>query len=659
MKILKAVFKVLLGLSLGLAIAEVGFRVRDDGAFPHLNFYVADDKQGVRLEPNAEMKLRVGDNPITTVRTNSRGYRGADWPAPAPGELLVVGDSQVFGLGVEDGETFSVKLGEALKVPVLNLGVPTWGPGEYSTAVEEVLAERKPAAVIYVLNLSNDLFEADRANATRHKVWDGWAVRAETAPKEVMNFPFRKALMSRSHLVFGARKLMHVASTADDGFASEGTWRDVVSASDSMKAQAADEPTRKFLEARARLDAQLKTISSRLEESLENKVYDPDVAEELNRIARPGGDAQDIFEEGDAEGGRSVNTTVMHLITAAMGESKNEAFLEKLAEEKDDKDLKALLVERKKLREEVRALKLEAAVAHEVPLDHVLLRTRKACEAAGARLIVVGLPLDVMVSADEWKKYGARPIDLAPTAALREGLMRRIEAVGAEAVDPLDALAKAEPGAFLSRDLHMSPKGHAALALALAEIVKAGPKKTLLALPAGRTWPPTEDEWKATGECTVKGSSAAGCVTKLLREWLWVDCGDEAHPVTSLTPTAGGHGDVWAVRDEGHGKLLIPILEGDAARVQFDWKKTSRELQLDFPKGGKLTMAFAAPKPVTPAPVWWSPGNPNDPLSDSTCPEGYRLGGALRRCAPACDERTPCKSGHCEPWPTGDFCASP
>jgi hypothetical protein len=655
MKLLKAVLKVLLGLSLGLVLAEVAFRVRDDGAFPHLNIYVADEKQGVRLEPNAELKLRVGDNPLTSVHTNDQGYRGADWPAPTAGEVLVVGDSQVFGLGVEDGETFSAKLSEALAVPVLNAGVPTWGPGEYTTAVEEVLRERKPAVVIYVLNLSNDLFEADRPNNQRHRVWDGWAVRAETAPKDVTEFPFRKALMSKSHLVFGVRKLMHVKDPSDEGFASEGTWRDVVSASETMKTEAADEPTRKFLEARARLDAQLKGISNRLEEHLEEKLYDEDVAEAVNKVARPGGDPQDIFEEGDAEGGRSVNTTVMHLLTAAMSETRNEAFLEKLAATHADAELKKLIAERKKLRDEVNSLRTEAAAKHEVPLDRVLSRTKAACDAAGARLIIVGLPLDVMVSADEWKKYGAKPIDLTPTIALREGLVRRAEAIGLEGVDPTEALVAAEPGAFLSRDLHLSPKGHAAFAQFLAGVVKQPKKKTLLALPDGRSWPPTDDEWAAAGECTVKGSTAAKCSTKLVREWLSVDCTNEDEPLGGITLTAGGHGDAHISGD----RLLIPVLEGDATRARFDWAKSYRELTLDYPKGGKLVMAFAQPRPTGTRPAATSTTVPNDPLREVECGASDRVGGALRRCAPACDEKTPCKEGHCEPWPTGAFCAVP
>lgn len=654
---MKALLKVLLGLCLGVVIAEFAFRMRDDGAFPHLNIYTPDETQGARLEPNAEMKLRVGDNPLTTVRTNSKGYRGADWPAPTPGEVLVVGDSQVFGLGVEDGETFSARLAETLKVPVLNAGTPTWGPGEYTNAVEEVLKERKPSVVLYVLNLSNDLFETDRPNNQRHRVWDGWAVRAETAPKEMSSFPFRKQLMSRSHLVFGVRKLMHVKDESDDGFASEGTWRDVVSASDAIKTDAADEPTRKFLEARSRLDSQLGSIAGRIQDHIGEEVErDESVAEAVNGRVRPDSDGRDIFEEGDAEGGRSVNETVLNLLTAAMTDSKNERFLEELAASKNDDELKKLIAERKALRDEVRSLKPQTATRHEVPLDRVLARTKAACDAVGARLIVVGLPLDVMVSAEEWKKYaGAKPIDLAPTVALREGLVRRAEALGVEGVDPTEALAAAEPGAFLKGDLHLTPKGHAALATFLAGVVKEGKKKTLLALPDGRSWPPTADEWNASPECTVKGSSAAGCVTKLVREWLSVDCENETKPLSGIALTSGGHGDTHISGQ----RMIIPILEGDATRARFDWAKTYRELTLDFPKGGKLAMAFTQPQPSGTRPVWTSTLYPNDPLSEVSCRHGERVGGALRRCSPPCDEKTPCKQGHCEPWPTGSFCAVP
>jgi hypothetical protein len=42
-------------VALGLVLAEVAFRVRDHGAFPHVNFYVEDAALGTRLGPNASM----------------------------------------------------------------------------------------------------------------------------------------------------------------------------------------------------------------------------------------------------------------------------------------------------------------------------------------------------------------------------------------------------------------------------------------------------------------------------------------------------------------------------------------------------------------------------------------------------------------------------
>ena len=108
--------RVALGFLVGLGLAEGIFRVRDDGAFPHVNVYVADAELGTRLRPGATEKVRFASlkNPVTHVRINAEGYRGAEWPEKSADEIVVVGDSQVFGLGVEEDETFSKELERAL-----------------------------------------------------------------------------------------------------------------------------------------------------------------------------------------------------------------------------------------------------------------------------------------------------------------------------------------------------------------------------------------------------------------------------------------------------------------------------------------------------------------------------------------------------------------
>ena len=60
-----------------------------------------------------------------------------------------------------------------------------------------------------------------------------------------------------------------------------------------------------------------------------------------------------------------------------------------------------------------------------------------------------------------------RQYDLSATKVLRDDLVASAQQLGAVAFDATEALAAAEPGAFLDADLHLTPKGHAALAAAL------------------------------------------------------------------------------------------------------------------------------------------------------------------------------------------------
>jgi SGNH hydrolase-like domain, acetyltransferase AlgX len=672
----KSLLKVVLGLVIGVVLAELAFSARDSGAFPHLNLYEADADLGVRLQPNTSMKLRVADNDVTTVQINSFGFRGGEWPAPTKGEVLVVGDSQVFGLGVEADQTFSAKLAEQLKVPVLNAGVPTYGPAEYTAVVERFVQRGPSSTVIYVLNLANDLFEVERPNLERHAVWDGWAVRRETAPKEVTNFPFRHQLMSRSHLVFALRKLMAGSGSVNEGFSTEGSWKDVVQASSGVTPlPPEDEGARQLLSQRAALNKELDVLADGLENYVSDKVYeDSNFAEAVKPLNPRGGDPRDILEVRQAEGARAVDLTALHLFMAAVGEGRNEAFLEALAKRRNDQALLKLLDDRRALRAKLEALKPEGEPTHVLPIEAVLARTRAACDRAGAKLVVVALPLDVMVSADEWKKYGVKPIDMTPTSVLVDDVVSRAERLGAIGVDPTAALLAAEPGAFLNGDLHLTPKGHAALAGAIVAAMNRPPKpKSTLLLPEARSWPPTEDEWRAAKECTVKGSTAAGCETKLVREWLRVSCLAQLKPGAGETDDGfapelvdvktGGHGDAATWRYYGQAGLIIPVVPGDAARVRFAWPSVERELQLDFPRDAPLTMAFTAPtrrvKSAGERNPQYGLSKVGDPLAPPTCPAGQVAAGALVRCAPSCDASTPCAKGHCEPWPAGSFCAVP
>jgi hypothetical protein len=107
--------------------------------------------------------------------------------------------------------------------------------------IAEQLASRHPRTVVLTINLVNDLFEAQHLDRDRHAVWDGWAVRKETAPDSITSFPGRDFLYRHAHLFFALRKLRQADDKIDErGVASEGTWKDIVSTGEQIQKQRGD-----------------------------------------------------------------------------------------------------------------------------------------------------------------------------------------------------------------------------------------------------------------------------------------------------------------------------------------------------------------------------------------------------------------------------------
>lgn len=613
--------QIVLGLGLGLVIAEYVFAKRDQGAFPHVNFYVADPELGVRLEPGATMNFRLRENPLTTIHVNAQGYRGEDWPEPGEGEIIVLGDSQVFGLGVEDGETFSAKLAEATGRTVLNAGVPTYGPPEYLLLARELLEQRKPQTLIVTLNYLNDPFELDRPNKDRHAVWDGWAVRSEHAPEHVRAFPGRKWLYSQSHAFYAFRRWQHergkaelpeAGESVDFGTPTEGGFEDLVV--DSQQAHAAIDGEREQAQAaiaksRARIPEVERELAAK-RDSLDKLVYEASDFEFDSFQAgvargRPG----DIVEEEYAEEARSVVLTAALIRQAARERDKHVAKLLKdqakrgKTEVKDLVDAQAALAEeRKRLREQI---------ASGVPLlppptsvfDGYLRELQALCAEHGTELVVIALPVDVQVDASEWDKYQVeqRP-DMSESLVLLSDLVGNAELLGVRALDATEALRSAEPGAFLDHDIHMTPKGHAALAQALAERLVAPLPIELpgTGLPEGRSFVPAYVEWDPADEVLVNGSTKAGCTTQIEREWLKVRCGRKTKrdEFGAIELTEGRTPASMAMQTIDGFSLVTPLTVGENVTARLHWKKQIRELQIRWPLGEdgkpKFTGSFVA-----------------------------------------------------------------
>jgi len=596
---------VLGGLVVGLVVAELVFRHRDDGAFPHLNLYVEDPALGVRLEPGATQKLAFGGNPVTRVRINGEGYRGGAWPAPGTDDVLVIGDSQVFGLGVEEDQTFSAELGRLLGRTVINGGVPTYGPAEYRAVTAELLAKRGAKTVVLTINLANDVFEVQRPNHERHAVWDGWAVRKESAPASVTRFPGRDWLYRRSHLFFALRKWRHADAPSDErGFRSEGTWHDAVTAGAQVVEQrrALDEQRRQRLQHLTDVQRKLANHENELNDIIRSILYDREGADVTVDIARahPG----DIVANHYAEAARPITATAREIAAAARARQRLRDELARWAKRDRGREAaraRATLDARDQALAELTELdadKLQELL--EPPLGAHIRDMKQLVEAAGARLVVVILPIDVQVSAEEWKKYGAEPIDMEPSKALATELVELCDAIGVSALDATRALAAVEPGAFLDRDIHMTPKGHAAVAAALAKLVAAPPPQRRRTL-GERSPVPTPEAYAHVAEVIVKGSTAAGCETKQIREWLRVLCGprdpdrDTSHPLGVEIERDDG-GQAMALATARNVSLVIPVVPGHSFAARVTWSEHTRVLRVEWPAGApKPIMAFDEP----------------------------------------------------------------
>ena len=120
----------------------------------------------------------------------------------------------------------------------------------------------------------------------------------------------------------------------------------------------------------------------------------------------------------------------------------------------------------------------------------------------------------------------------------------------------------------------------------------SAPAKTVV--PAGRSPAPTLQEWSTMKqEVTVKGSSALGCETKIVREYLRVSCrgkNDSGGTPTTVKVQKGGRGEALAFASGGITSLIVPYVEGIDFEADFSWTDKSHKLVVKWP--------HRAPKPA-------------------------------------------------------------
>jgi len=146
--VLRAAISILIGLAIAGLVAEGLARVFfDEKMLPR---YVVDSGYGVRAtQPNITTRHYVPGEYSVTISTNSAGLRSTNEYSTAKPDgvkrVLMLGDSFVFGYGVENDEVVSAVLEDMLNADtssdetfeVINLGVAGFGQAEELVAYRE------------------------------------------------------------------------------------------------------------------------------------------------------------------------------------------------------------------------------------------------------------------------------------------------------------------------------------------------------------------------------------------------------------------------------------------------------------------------------------------------------------------------------------------
>jgi lysophospholipase L1-like esterase len=200
---------LLLGLVVASLLVEAAFRMFWTlppwfAEFQQAGMYVAVAGSETALQPGYRGTLRVGADGTTQVSINALGLRGPEIGTKQTGEkrLLVVGDSLVFGYGVEAESALPARLEAALsaqgaRVTVGNGGVPGFGSRHAIGHMARLDAPFAADAFVFCGFLGND---ASDDTSPRRTVYAGLMLQGAMASLVGTSWRTRLALKSRAAL---------------------------------------------------------------------------------------------------------------------------------------------------------------------------------------------------------------------------------------------------------------------------------------------------------------------------------------------------------------------------------------------------------------------------------------------------------------------------
>lgn len=201
---------LLLGCTLAAVLIEIAFRLfwtlpPGFADFQQAGMYVATPDRDTALQPGYRGTLQIGDTGVVTqVAINALGLRGDEVGDKRAGErrVLMVGDSLVFGYGVEAGQALPARVQDELRrrgldATVGNGGVPSYGSRHAVAHLARLDAPFAADAFVVCGFLGNDA--SDDASPER-TVYAGLLLQGPMARLVHTSWRTRLALRSRAAL---------------------------------------------------------------------------------------------------------------------------------------------------------------------------------------------------------------------------------------------------------------------------------------------------------------------------------------------------------------------------------------------------------------------------------------------------------------------------
>jgi len=159
----KTITMVIVSMIAALAGAAE-FTLRRTGYLPATAYYHTTDALTVQDMFRTDEHGIFKANPAFWTNTsefsiNSDGFRSPEFSAPATGKkaVLVIGDSQTYGIGAVPLSNAFPDLIRAAGYDVHNAGVPGTGPTQYGLVADHYVAKLKPDVTLVAFFYGNDL----------------------------------------------------------------------------------------------------------------------------------------------------------------------------------------------------------------------------------------------------------------------------------------------------------------------------------------------------------------------------------------------------------------------------------------------------------------------------------------------------------------------